>query len=296
MTSRAVRLRGPKSDPSRDDFESGSHTHWREPAAATALRTRDRRAAGDRGRERAGASRGPAAGSAPVRGRDWKRWPENARGAQASLGARARAPSRRFEQRSRLRYPLGGAALTSPGERPSGSPRPARVLLVLLLLSGCSVDTRALAPASASRPDAAGDSGRPDSIASMDSSPPMDAPADTSTPRDTSVLDAADSAPADTSVPDADATIDTSMPPTCADRFSSSSGFTSVCSDSATRCVLEIDVDPDRRTCTDVCADIGWSCEGAAGAASTVPRCDEAPIAGDCDTNLRIQVCACVPP
>jgi hypothetical protein len=91
-----------------------------------------------------------------------------------------------------------------------------------------------------------------------------------------------------------DTAVDT-RPPSCADLFSSRPGFTSVCSDSPTRCVLEIDVDPDRTTCRSVCTGIGWICQAASGAASTTPRCDEPP-AGGCDQNLRIQVCACRAP
>jgi hypothetical protein len=175
--------------------------------------------------------------------------------------------------------------------------RLAPFLLALTLASGCSIDRTALFPGGPGPADATADMGSPDG----------DPPTDSSTPTDGTTLDAdstvvADSAPVDSSVvvdsstvPDADATIDTSGPPDCATLFAGATGFTSVCRGSTTSCVLEIDVDPDRTTCASVCAEAGWICETASGAASTTPRCDEAPI-GRCDQNLRIQVCVCTAP
>ena len=95
--------------------------------------------------------------------------------------------------------------------------------------------------------------------------------------------------------PGTDAGIDAG-PRSCADLFSGTRGYTEVCPGSVDglRCVLVVVVDPDRRTCDSVCAEAGWSCAGAAGAASTTPRCAEAPD-GLCDQNLRVQVCACEP-
>lgn len=169
-------------------------------------------------------------------------------------------------------------------------------VLILVLFCACSIERSALAPGGGVPPDAMMESGRPDSAPPMDSAPPTDTGAEVDAPADTSVMD---SAPVDSAIPDAmpdgDATVDTSVPPSCADRFSSTSGFTTVCSDAPSRCVLEIDVDPSRRTCNSVCAEIGWTCEAASGAASTFPRCSVTPI-GTCDQNLRIQVCVCVAP
>jgi hypothetical protein len=182
-----------------------------------------------------------------------------------------------------MRYPVGGAVLT-----------PAWFFfLVLVATSGCSLDRGALAP--------------------LDSSPPpMDAAGDGELPRDTgglvdiggdgdsasdAIVDAADGALVDASdaAPDVDTSIDTLPPPNCADLFRGSVGFRSVCEDSPTRCVLEIDTDPARRTCASVCTDIGWTCMAASGAASTTPRCAE-PAVGACDQDLRVQVCVCTAP
>jgi hypothetical protein len=81
----------------------------------------------------------------------------------------------------------------------------------------------------------------------------------------------------------------------CTDLFGDTQGFQYECSAPPGQCVLYVNVDPARRRCVDICAELGWSCHGSGGAASTLKPCSIAPT-GSCTSDLRIQTCLCAPP
>ncbi len=185
------------------------------------------------------------------------------------------------------------------------------ILLALALASGCSLDRSALVPRDPGPADAMTDMGLPDTGPRRDTSPPADATldadsatvadsapsmdstvvTDSAPPTDSSVI--TDSSADSSTVPDGDATADTGSPPDCATVFAGVTGFTAVCLESSTTCVLEIDVTPDRTTCNSVCAEAGWTCDSASGASTA--RCDVTPI-GRCDQRFRSQACVCTAP